>query len=105
MSIINTSSPISSPYPSSLGNKHASKSSSEQTSGSSIIDQFLAYQHLSPQQKIRQAILEKLGMTEDGLKSLSPEARKKVEDEIKQEIEKQVKSNLAQKGILVDITV
>ncbi len=105
MSTINTSSPVSSLYSSSIGNKHAKSSTSGETTGSSIIDQFLAYQHLSPQQKIRQAILEKLGLTEDDLKAMSPEARNKIEDEIKQDIEKQVKGNLAQKGILVDMTV
>ena len=105
MSTIISPSQTSSLYSSSIGNKHANPSAARQTETQSTIDQFLAYQHLTPQQKIRQAILEKLGITEDALNEMPPEARKKIEDEIKQEAENQVKQNLAKKGILLDITV
>lgn len=86
--------------PPTLGNKQAKPSADK-----NAVEEFLAYQKKTPQEKIRESILQKLGLTEDSLKNMSTDARKKIEDEIKVEIEKMIKGNLAQKGILLDISV
>ena len=104
MSVINTSfftSPVSAT--SAMGKTTASKSAQKATDSSDPIGQFLAYQQLTPQQKLRQAILQKHNLTEETLQNLPADERKKIEEEIKQEIEKLVKNNMAEKGILVDI--
>jgi hypothetical protein len=86
--------------PSTNGNKQA-----KQTEDQKTVAEFLAYQQKTPQEKIREAILQKLGLTEDSLKSLSGDTRKKVEEEIRAEFETLMKNSLAQKGILLDISV
>lgn len=88
-----------------LGKNQASQTSSRSSTGSNIIDQFLAYQDLTPQEKIRDSVLKKFGLTEDMLDTLSPDDRKLIEEDIKQEILSQVKDSMAKKGVLLDITV
>ena len=90
---------------STLGNKQSNTSTKTTTQSNSVVDEFLSYQKLTPQQKIREAILKEYGLTEESLQQLPAEARKRIEDDIKEEIEKMVKNNMAQKGVLVDITV
>jgi len=68
------------------------------------VSEFLAYQKLSPQEKIVDSILKKYGLTKEDLANLSPEDLKKIQDEIKQEIQQQTKNQLAEKGILVDMS-
>ena len=81
----------------------ANKSAQKTGSDENAVSQFLAYQQLTPQQKLRQAILQKYNLTEETLQNLPAAERKKIEDDIKVEIEKQIKNNMAQKGILVDV--
>lgn len=83
---------------------HSQTNKSAQKTGSddNAISQFLAYQQLTPQQKLREAILQKYNLTEETLQNLPTAERKKIEDDIKVEIEKQIKNNMVQKGILVD---
>ena len=87
----------------SLGKAHTNKSAQKSGSSDNDIAQFLAYQQLTPQQKLRQAILQKYNLTEETLQNLPAAERKKIEDDIKQEIEKKVKNNMAEKGVLVDM--
>lgn len=104
MSTISSSfftSPVSSSG--SLGKAQANKSAQKSESSGNDIAQFLAYQQLTPQQKLRQAILQKYNLTEETLQKLPMDERKKIEDDIKQEIEKKIKNNMAEKGILVDM--
>lgn len=69
------------------------------------MEEFLSYQRMTPQQKIREAILKEYGLTEETLQQAPANARKRIEEEIQEEIKKMVKNNMAQKGILVDMTV
>jgi hypothetical protein len=89
------------------GGKSSSQTSTPSggSTGSNAVQQFLNYQKMTPEEKIRAAILQKLGLTEDDLAGLSSADRKNAENEIKTEMEKMVKNNMAQKGILLDITV
>src|SRR3989338_1007550 len=79
-------------------------SASATKSGSDPISDFLAYQKLTPQEKIVDSILKKHCLTKEDLAKLSPEDQKKIMDEIKSEIETQTKKQLAEKGILVDMS-
>ena len=68
------------------------------------VSEFLAYQKLSPQEKMVDAILKKHGLTKEDLANLSPEDLKKIQDEIKAGLQTQMKQQLAEKGILLDIS-
>jgi hypothetical protein len=68
-------------------------------------DEFLDYAKMTPAEKMRAAMLGKLGVTEEQLKAMSPEERKKVEDKIKDMIKQQVQNDpKMQKGSILDVT-
>ncbi len=69
-------------------------------------DEVLKYQAMSPAQKMRAMMLAKLGLTEEDVKAMSPEERKKVEDKLKAMIKQQVENDpdgKRQKGLVADI--
>jgi hypothetical protein len=68
------------------------------------VSEFLAYQKLSPEQKVRDSILKKYGLDEEGFSKLSGDAKKKIEDQVKAEMLLKTKNNLAEKGVLIDMT-
>lgn len=73
---------------------------------SSAVSDFLAYAKETPAQRMRDAILKSMGLTEDDLKSMSPEKRKAVEETIEKKI-KDAAEQAAQsgkKGLVTDIT-
>ena len=68
-------------------------------------DEFLDYAKLTPAQKMRAAILAKMGLKEEDLKGMDSEARKKIEDQIKQQIKAQIDNDpKMKKGSLLDVT-
>jgi hypothetical protein len=68
-------------------------------------DEFMDYAKLTPAQKMRAAMLAKMGVTEEQLKAMSPEERQKIEDQIKKQIKEQVQNDPAmKKGSLVDVS-
>ncbi|MET3664526.1 hypothetical protein [Caulobacter sp. 1776] len=69
-------------------------------------DEFLKFQAMTPAQKMRALMLAKLGVTEEQLKAMTPEDRKKVEDKLKDMIKQQVQGDpekKGQKGLVADI--
>lgn len=69
-------------------------------------DEFLDYAKLTPAQKMRAAMLSKLGVTEVELKAMDSKDRQKIEDQIKEMIKQQVlgdDKDKIQKGTLVDL--
>ena len=73
--------------------------------GKSAKDEFMDYAKLTPAQKMRAAMLSKLGVTEEQLKAMSPEERQKIEDQIKKQIKEQVQNDPnMKKGSLVDVS-
>jgi hypothetical protein len=67
-------------------------------------DEFMDYAQMTPAQKMRAAMLGKLGVTEEELKAMSPEERQKIEDEIKKQIKEQVQNDPnMKKGSLLDV--
>ncbi|SFK59916.1 hypothetical protein [Caulobacter sp. UNC279MFTsu5.1] len=68
-------------------------------------DEFMEYAKLTPAQKMRAAMLARMGLTEEQVKAMSPEDRKKVEDQIKQQIKEQVENDPKKaKGSLLDVS-
>ncbi len=67
------------------------------------ITQFLEYQKMTPEEKLRDAILKKLGMTEEDIAALSPEERAKIEEKIKDMMKEEIENKMAEKGILIDL--
>jgi hypothetical protein len=68
--------------------------------------EFLDYAKLTPAQKMRAAMLSKLGVTEEELKAMDPKKRQKIEDQIKEMVKQQVlgaDKDEIQKGALVDL--
>ena len=67
-------------------------------------DEFMDYAKLTPAQKMRAAMLAKMGVTEEQLKAMSPEERQKIEDQIKKQIKEQVQNDPnMKKGSLLDV--
>jgi hypothetical protein len=68
-------------------------------------DEFMDYAKLTPAQKMRAAMLSKLGVTEEQLKAMSPDERKKIEDKLKDMIKQQVENDpTMKKGSLLDVS-
>lgn len=87
-------------------NKTAAKTSASAASAPAKdpVSEFLAYQKLTPQQKIRDAYLKRRELTEEKLAQLPLKERMKIEEEIRQEILKEMQGKMAEKGILVDMS-
>jgi len=72
-------------------------------SGSSAKQELYDYASKSPAEKMRAAILGKLGLTEEQVAAMDPKERQKVEDQIKQMIKDEVTQQAEEKkGVLVD---
>lgn len=92
-------------YASLTGTKTSAKQSGTSTPSRDVVAEFLNYQKMTPEQKLRDAVLKKLGITEDLIKNLAPDVKKDIEEEIKQEMKAMIQNKMAEKGLLVDITV
>jgi hypothetical protein len=67
-------------------------------------DEFLDYAKLTPAQKMRAAMLAKMGVTEEQLKAMDPKERQKIEDQLKTQIKQQVENDPEmKKGSLLDM--
>lgn len=64
----------------------ASIDSESDSKTASAADKFLEYMELSPEERMRQDILEQMELTEEDLAKMSPDERKAVEEEIAQRI-------------------
>ncbi len=85
----------------------ASAMSSSPTSATSPRDEFEKFQAMTPAQKMRAMMLAKLGLTEEQVKAMSPEERKKVEDKLKDMVKQSVQNDPTKKnntGVLADVT-
>lgn len=84
--------------------KSAKTGLSSAQSSSDAVSQFLAYQKMTPEQKLRDSVLKKLGLTEDTLSAMPAQTRKEAEAKIQDEMAAMIKNKMAERGILVDIT-
>ena len=67
---------------------------------------FLEEAHKTPAQRIRDAILTKLGITEQQLAAMDPAERQAIEKQIAKEIAEQVKANAGKtSGFFTDLRV
>lgn len=68
------------------------------------VQDFMAYAHMTPAEKMRAAILGSMGLTEDQLKAMDPKERAKVEEKIKELIQQKVEQSTEKKtGLAVDL--
>jgi hypothetical protein len=71
----------------------------------SIVQQFMQYATMTPAQRMFAQMLNKLGITEDQFKAMSPADQQKVEQKIQQMIKQQVQdSSNKQTGVIADIS-
>jgi hypothetical protein len=76
------------------------------TKADTTVADFLAFQHMTPAEKMRAMILGSMGLTEDQLKAMDPKERAKVEEKIKALIRQQVEQSVEKKtGLAVDLKV
>jgi hypothetical protein len=80
------------------GYSSVSASTSSPIGETSAKDEFLKFQAMTPAQKMRAMMLAKLGVTEEQLKAMSPEDRKKIEDKLKDMVKQQVQNDPDKKG-------
>lgn len=94
----------SSAYAGAYSGLSASKSSP--LGETSAKDEFLKYAAMTPAEKMRAAMLAKLGVTEEELKAMSPEERAKVEQKLKDMVKEQVQNDpdgKSKTGLVADI--
>ncbi|GKQ53127.1 hypothetical protein [Bradyrhizobium sp. Ce-3] len=87
----------------------ADANSSTQASGGSALDdtveqKFLKYAQMSPMDRMRANILKGMGLSEEDLKTMTPDQRAKVEQKIKELIEQSFQKNAGKVGQAVDIS-
>ncbi|MBO9543080.1 hypothetical protein [Caulobacter sp.] len=69
-------------------------------------EEFMKFQAMTPAQKMRAMMLAKLGVTEEQLKAMKPEERKKIEDKLKEMVKQEVQNDPEkkdQKGLVANI--
>lgn len=67
-------------------------------------DEFLDYAKMTPAEKMRAAMLAKLGVTEDQLKSMDADARKAIEEKLKAMVKQEFETGLDKRpGKIVDL--
>jgi hypothetical protein len=63
----------------------------DNASGESVVDKFLKFAEMTPAEKMRAMVLHDIGMTEEELNSLPPEARAEIEEKIREKIKEMMK--------------
>lgn len=81
-------------------------SSAAEKLNKSAADEFLEYAKQSPAERIRAAILQELGITEEELEAMPAEARDAMEKTIAEKLKEKVEQAAEKKtGMIVDVTV
>lgn len=69
-------------------------------------DEFLEFAQMTPAERMRAAMLQRLGLKEEDLEGMSADARKAVEEQLKAMIKEQVENDPDQRpGRIADVTV
>ena len=69
-----------------------------------VESEFLKWARMSPGERMRADILSSMGLDDDKVAAMSPDARKKVEDKVREMIEEKIKQGAKTPGLLVDKT-
>jgi hypothetical protein len=77
---------------------HADKVKAAQAADEAAIAEFHAYMSKTPEQRMREAILKEMGLTEEDLKAMPPEKRKAVEAAITEKIRDRMEAQLKEKA-------
>jgi hypothetical protein len=84
----------------------SSNSNAASVASPSPADEFLKYAKMSPAERIRAAILEELGISEEELESMGAAEREAMEKQIAEKIKEKIEQASEQKtGQIVDVTV
>ncbi|MCG5241793.1 hypothetical protein [Azospirillum doebereinerae] len=76
----------------------------EDTSKVSAADAFIKEAQKTPAQRIREELLARHKLTEDGLATMEPEQRKAIEKEIADELKRRLTGKDDRRGAAVDLT-
>jgi hypothetical protein len=76
----------------------------KQAGGNSVEADFLKEAKKTPAERLHEAMLKKLGMTEEEFQALDPDTKAEVEKSIREEIAKLAKQN-GDTGVLADLSV
>jgi len=63
------------------------------------------YVQMTPAQRMRESILEKLGLKEEDVAAMKPEERKGIEDQIAAEVRRLMEASGEKKGSSIDVSV
>ncbi len=98
--------PFQAPDPTSAPVVDDASAAARDSGASKAVSDFLAYAKETPAQRMRDAILKSMGLTEDDLKSMSPDKRKAVEETIEKKIKDaaQQAAESGKKGFVTDVT-
>lgn len=98
---------IGAPYtPPVSGASSAASSPSTQIGKTSAQDEFLGYMQKTPAERMREAILGELGVTEEELRNMDAQERAKIEEKIRETILEKVKETAEKNtGMIVDMAV
>lgn len=88
------------------GSAADTSSAARDTGLDSAVQDFLSYANETPAQRMRDAILKSMGLTEDDLKKMTPDQRKAVEETIEKKIKDAAERAAEQgkKGFVTDVT-
>ncbi|UGV27828.1 hypothetical protein E0H22_20390 [Rhodopseudomonas boonkerdii] len=88
-------------------NKTSTALAATQQTEKTVEQKFLDYAKKSPAEKIRDALLKSVGVTEEQLKNMTPEQRREVEqkiaDKIKEALQKQTDKGESTSGFFTDV--
>ena len=80
--------------------------SAKAASGKTAEAEFLDFVKKTPAEHIRDAMLQKMGLTQEEFDRMDPEAKRAVSEQINEEIKKQVEAGGTKRtGMITDITV
>src|ERR1700761_8267707 len=85
------------------GGSSATASPNSAIGDQSAQDYFMKYAAMSPMERMRENILQGMGISDDQLKAMSPDQQKAVEEKIKEQIEKETGANGNKSGQLIDV--
>ena len=90
--------------PTAAGATSSTQASDSSSPDDSVEQKFLKYAQMSPMDRMRANILKSMGLSEQDLKTMTPDQRAAVEQKIKELIEQSFQKNAGKAGQAVDIS-
>lgn len=97
---------IGSTYTPPVGGAQGTGQQSAKVKGQSAEDEFLSYMEKTPAERMREAILGSMGMTEEQLAGMEAAERDKIEQKIRETIRAKVEEDTEKRtGMILDMSV